>query len=601
MSERNKILIADDSPTVVDILTYMLSSQGFEVVVATDGVEAIKMVYQSTPDLILLDVEMPKMNGYQVCRLLKSNAETSSIPIIILTSRDQKIDRFWGLSTGADEYVIKDFESDQLFHTIEEWLAKTGQQPAPNLDGRNITERSVLEQVNHLLDKQLFHSTLVNELGALVVNSLSLEQTVNSVLNLLDNVCDFVIAGIVWQDKNSGPGVFYLPDELDDHLINDMKKRTQQECERHGIKIDTDAIRLTISERQQRIRPVRKEINAHWVHPLTIRDTVIGILILGNHSADAIRPETEETLQIFSKEASIILDNAVLFDRLEVSKRHLENTLHELRETQTQLVHSEKMASLGQLVAGVAHELNNPISFIYGNIDYLEEYTEAMQELIQFYRGLTLDGPQQQKADSLVEDLDIDYILEDIAKVIQSCRNGAERTRQIVLDLRNFSRLDRSDLGQTCVEDSIESTLNLLTNKYKHRIEVHRDYQETPAIECYVGQLNQVFMNLLSNAGDAIADQGNVWIRTRSENEHVIVDIEDDGGGIPPEHLPKIFDPFYTTKPIGKGTGLGLSISYGIVDKHGGTISVESTSGHGTTFTVKLPVRVKSEEGASNE
>ncbi len=590
-----KILIADDSPTITDILGLILTEQGYEIEIATDGVEAIKAVYRMNPDLILLDVEMPKMNGYQVCRLLKNNLETHDIPIIILTSRDQRMDRFWGLTTGADDYVTKDFESQVLFDTIAGYLAKSTR-ASRDFKPREVSERSVLEQVNALLDKQLFHSTLVNALGALVVNSLSVEQTVKSVLDLLDKVCEFTVAGIVWHDLQRCMGVLRYPADLEPELVDALCRRLNDACAERNCQLDMGALLHFTHSPAGKNRQKGETLKRVWLQPLTARESVLGILAIGNTDENAFRPETEETLHIFCKETSIILDNAILFDRLEVSKKSLEKTLHELQETQAQLVHSEKMASLGQLVAGVAHELNNPISFIYGNMGYLEDYVAALKKLVAYYRQIPLTDPYHSQAQRLVEEIDVDYTLMDLDKVISSCRNGAERTKRIVLDLRNFSRLDRSEVGQLKVEEGIDGTLNLLTHKYKHRVAVHLDYGQTPPIECFVGQLNQVFMNLLSNAADAVGESGAVWVRTFTRDEWVIIEIKDNGCGISEDKLSKIFDPFFTTKPIGKGTGLGLSISYGIIEKHGGKISVSSRIGAGTTFTVELPTKVKQED-----
>ncbi|OQY27157.1 MAG: hypothetical protein B6244_11505 [Candidatus Cloacimonetes bacterium 4572_55] len=543
MNQTETILIADDSPTVTYILGHLLEQMGYSVQIAEDGIEAIEAVYRINPDLILLDVEMPKMNGYQVCRLLKNSSETSHIPIIILTSRDQKMDRFWGLSTGADEYVTKDLEPELLLKTIAEHLSTASKKKAPAVLLKEISERSLLEQVNSLLDKQLFHSTLVNQLGALVANYLSVDQTARSILNLLDNVCEFAAAAVIWRDRDQGNGMLHLQHELEATAREQLFELLDIDCKEHNFSIDPAAFTSVMNPNSAGKIKKKMMIQSYWSQPLTIRDSIIGILAIGNYNENSIRPEIEETLCIFCKETSIILDNAILFDKLEVSNRNLEKTLHELKDTQAQLVHSEKMASLGQLVAGVAHELNNPISFIYGNMDYLEEYVVSIKKLIRFYRGIPLPTPFNCQANALAEGLDLEYILGDLDKVIQSCRNGAERTRQIVLDLRNFSRLDRSEVGQLHVEDGIEGTLNLLTNKYKHRIKIHKDFGETPPIECYAGQLNQVFMNLLSNAADAIDGKGNVWIQTEYKDQKVTVAIKDDGCGIPENKLPKIFDP----------------------------------------------------------
>jgi two-component system NtrC family sensor kinase len=274
---------------------------------------------------------------------------------------------------------------------------------------------------------------------------------------------------------------------------------------------------------------------------------------------------------------------------LESSNQELKNAYAELRSAQNQVVRSEKLASIGRLVAGVAHELNNPINFIYGNMYHLKDYVSILQQAIKTYSEVNLDQKDREKISRMREELELNYLMEDLGKLIKSVEQGAERSRVIVRDLRSFSRLDETEVREIDIHESIETTLNLLTNRYKNRIIVHRDYGEIPKMFCYA-DIEQVFMNLLVNAGQAIEDKGNVWISTRLQGNKVVISIRDDGVGIEREYLDKIFDPFFTTKPVGEGTGLGLSITHEIIEKHNGEISVESELGKGTTFTVKLPI-----------
>lgn len=279
----------------------------------------------------------------------------------------------------------------------------------------------------------------------------------------------------------------------------------------------------------------------------------------------------------------------------ELSDRHqqLEAAYQDLSRTQEQLVHSEKMASLGFLVAGIAHELNNPISFVHSNLEFIGEYAERLADIIRAYSNPNRsDDQKRQLGDKQKEAAKFESTLETLQELIASCKAGAERVKQIVLDLRTFSRTDDVGLVVTDLQSGIESTLNLLTREYKNRITVHRNYSHLPRIECYPGQLNQVFMNLLQNAAQAIPEEGDVWIETQSCGDRVKIVVRDNGIGIEEQKLKKIFDPFFTTKPVGEGTGLGLSITYGIIQKHGGRIEVKSALNQGTEFTVELPVRI---------
>ncbi len=267
----------------------------------------------------------------------------------------------------------------------------------------------------------------------------------------------------------------------------------------------------------------------------------------------------------------------------------------ELERLQAQLVHSEKMASLGQLAAGVAHELNNPAGFIIGNMEILKECAEDIKRLLLFYDALQFAPEIAAQIAALQDEIGYKHTLGDLRSIIEDCREGAERIRNIVQNLRTFSRLDEAELKRVDLHEGINSTIRLLSRYYSAPdITLRRNYSDLPAVECYAGQLNQVWMNLLVNAAQAVSSKGVcVTVSTRLEEEMAVVSVSDTGCGIPAENLGKIFDPFFTTKPVGEGTGLGLSIAYGIITRHGGRITVESCAGRGTTFTVYIPVNAR--------
>lgn len=279
----------------------------------------------------------------------------------------------------------------------------------------------------------------------------------------------------------------------------------------------------------------------------------------------------------------------------ELHQRHreIEVAYQELTRTQEQLVHSEKMASLGLLVAGVAHELNNPISYVYSDLEFVEDYIERLVGMIQTHEDADQAGDRMGRDDdSSRETTKLDGTLQTLRELIASCKEGTERVKKIVLDLRVFSRTDDVGLVLADLHEGIESTLNLLAKQYQDRITIRREYGYLPLVECYPGQINQVFMNLLQNAAQAIQKPpGEVLIKTELDNDWARIVIKDHGVGIPENDLTRVFDPFFTTKPVGSGTGLGLSISYGIIEKHGGKIRVASKMGEGTEFTIELPLR----------
>jgi PAS domain S-box-containing protein len=272
----------------------------------------------------------------------------------------------------------------------------------------------------------------------------------------------------------------------------------------------------------------------------------------------------------------------------------------ELKRRERMLLESEKMASLGRLIAGAAHELNNPINFIYSNISHLRRYIRDIKAALNEYRDIcvstTLGTADRVAAVQRLENrMDLSYILSDLDNLVDDIKEGAVRTKGIVEDLKAFSRSDEGRIADIDINEDIEKTLNLLADYHRGRITINRDYADLPEVKCYQGQISQVFMNLIANACQAIAGEGDIWIRTRLEDKYVIVSIRDNGAGIPGEHIDKIFDPFFTTRDVGKGTGLGLTTSYGIIQRHKGEILVDSEEGSGTTFTVRIPVDFESQ------
>ncbi len=279
----------------------------------------------------------------------------------------------------------------------------------------------------------------------------------------------------------------------------------------------------------------------------------------------------------------------------------LEGAYNELKLTQAKILQQEKMASIGQLAAGVAHEINNPIGFVNSNLGTLRKYAVKLGEFIEVQAKMIValgTAASQEEHSEARKKFKVDYVLQDITDLVEESLEGVERVRTIVANLKTFSRVDQAERKASDLNECLESTINIVWNELKYKVDLKREYGELPLVVCYPQQLNQVFMNLLMNAAQAIAEHGVITVRTWHDDGVVRVAITDTGNGIPAENLPRLFEPFFTTKEVGKGTGLGLSIAYDIVTKqHHGEISVQSEVGCGTTFMVTIPLV---EEGSAD-
>jgi signal transduction histidine kinase len=324
---------------------------------------------------------------------------------------------------------------------------------------------------------------------------------------------------------------------------------------------------------------------------------------LGDKTLEVMQKNQEleaehEALRVFNDElearvAQRTADKEQLLGELLTNNVALLKMNEKLESAQSQLLQSEKMASLGQLAAGVAHEINNPIGFVNSNLGTLGKYLSSMFKVISAYEKVQSSGEKALFSEviNLKNEIDFPYLAEDIPNLMKESQEGLLRVKRIVQDLKDFSHVDESNWQYANLEQGLDSTLNVVANEIKYKAEVVREYAGLQDVECLPSQLNQVFMNMMINAAQSIENKGVVTIRTGAEGDQVWVEVEDTGKGISPENLSRIFDPFFTTKPVGKGTGLGLSLSYGIVQKHHGRIEVKSEVGRGTVFRVWLPLK----------
>jgi signal transduction histidine kinase len=351
-----------------------------------------------------------------------------------------------------------------------------------------------------------------------------------------------------------------------------------------------------------------------------IHDQITDFLFLLQAKNTALA-DTEKLTTELTQERTALQDALQIKDHLtkiaQTQAQNLEKSLKELQHTQAQLIQAEKMSSLGQLIAGIAHEINNPVNFIHGNLQYINVYTQDLLKLIHLYQKYCTN-PEPEILD-FIKAIELDFLLADLPKIIKSMEVGTKRITEIILSLRNFSRLDEAEMKKVNIHQGIDSTLLILQNRLKEKadhskIEVVKNYGNLPLVDCYPGQLNQVFMNILSNAIDALdscnsersiteiqANPSKIIITTEVlEKNYVAIRIADNGAGMTEAVKTRLFDPFFTTKPIGKGTGLGLSISYQIVvEKHKGHLRCVSEIGKGTEFCIEIPLSMNNQ--ASND
>jgi PAS domain S-box-containing protein len=548
------ILVVDDSEVNLMHVSAILEDR-YDVRQASSGKEALKLAATAPrPDLILLDLIMPEMDGYQVAQLLRDNPATHNIPVIFVTAMVAEEDEQRGLALGAIDYMTKPLRPAILLARIRNHLELKH-------------SRDVLQNQNELLETRVLERT----------------KTLRAILDSADQTIAMIAPdGIIMTINRIGAERLQAkPTSLVGRSFFDLM--TPEIADQHRQCVSEVVRRGEMME----MKDVRGE---HTVHTTVfpVPGNPPRVVIYANDISNYVAAETA-----LRKER----------EHLAAALEHQRELNHQLEDAQNQLLQSEKMASLGQLAAGVAHELNNPIGFVHSNLGTLEGYLHDIFEIADVCEQAAVNAASREDFASIEakkKEKDFEFIQQDVFQLMTESKDGLNRVRKIVQDLKDFSRVGETHWLLADIHAGIDSTLNIVWNELKYKCTVVKHYgSDVPSIYCLPSQLNQVFMNLLVNAAHAIEERGEITISTeRCDADTIRILISDTGHGIPPESQKRIFEPFFTTKPVGKGTGLGLSIAWGIVGKHHGKIEVASVMGKGTTFTITLPINPPAESPA---
>ena len=553
-----RILVVDDDPDYLELISYQLRAAGHRVRTVLDPRQAVEAVATFKPDVVLTDQRMPDMTGAQVCAALRLNPDYAFLPVILLT-HDASID----VTSAAVEAGVNDFMDKSSSAQVIRLRVKAA-----------LRTKRLGDEAARRIEEQVFLTHLTNELTSTLQEEAQLLMAARALSRF--EPANLYVVSITDPDRpvlySFGPIALERPSGRLAQIITMAQA---------GLRTNLDPDELHGQHHMQDWPPTADR-------PLvtrSLRATPRPLVWLAFEPTHAMEDDELRLFDGIVERLAAPVENARLYRQVQQAVNESSGTLEKLQRAQASLVHNEKLASIGQLAAGVAHEINNPLAFVISNLNVLREYARDLSQIIDFYRKAGAPEPPST--------LQPDFLVSDLESLISESIEGASRVHGIVKNLKNFAHNGTGFMEEVDVQSALESTLNLLAGELRQRALVYRDIQSVPIVRGDRGKLNQVFLNLVVNASQAIPSgrEGRIWVRLFNDGADVVFQVEDNGGGIPASVRERIFEPFFTTKEQGTGTGLGLPITNDIIRQHGGSLSFDTEEGRGTTFTVRLPAR----------
>lgn len=618
------VLVVDDDILIRTMSNNILSGKGYDVFTAASASQGLEVLRKEAVDVVLLDIIMPEESGFEM--LPKINKIDPPPAVIIMTAAVSLETAIKAIRLGAYDYISKSVLKEALFHSV----------------GKALEHHRLLNENKNLLEElsgRVDGLELFRKVATALPSNLVMQELLEEIMKVTKDVFRAETCSVLLLDEKSGDLVFSVAlgekgDEVKKFSIKPGQGIAGWIAEKGEPLLIENA-----KEDHRFFQGVDKktgfETKSILAAPLFLKNKILGIIeIINKVDGGQFTKDEMDTLVTMSGQIAIAIDNAQMTEALKKSREQIEkysNNLklmvkertmeleqanrelkgaldetnkanEELKETRAQMIQSEKMASVGQLAAGVAHEINNPLSFVASNINTLSQYSKDIVVLIRMLFEMDkmfTDNKYKEalvvhnKISEYIESKNLEFTLKDIEQLIEESNDGVGRIKSIVMGLKEFSHKGGGKLTTCNFNECVENTIKIAWNEIKYKAVLQKELGGIPMVECRPQQIKQVLLNIILNAVQAMpgGDKGKIEVRTYANDTNVFVDVSDNGLGIQKEVLDKIFDPFFTTKPVGIGTGLGLSIAYGIIKDHDGEILVDSRPGDGTKFTISLPIK----------